>query len=101
MATHHQYYQPATAFHSNMPSKAPVASQYFPIGRVPVSPPDLAESYTTTTAASRASDSASGTGDYDTSSLSGVDVVDMLHERVSNAFDPTPLDRGLAMQAQA
>lgn len=32
---------------------------------------------------------------------SGVDVVDVLSDRMQNVFDPTPLDRGLAMQAQA
>lgn len=82
----------------NMPSKAPAQAPYYPIGRVPMSPPEISESSTTT--GSRTSGSISG--DYDNSSgISGVDVVDMLHDRVNNAFDPTPLDRGLVMQAQA
>jgi len=96
MATHRQYYQPTASFPMNMPSKAPAQAAYYPIGRVAMSPPEISESSTTT--GSRTSGSISG--DYDSSSISGVDVVDMLHDRVNNAFDPTPLDRGLVMQAQ-
>lgn len=97
MATQRQYYQPTASFPINMPSKAPAQAPYYPIGRVPISSPEISESSTTT--GSRTSGSISG--DYDSNSISGVDVVDMLHDRVNNTFDPTPLDRGLAMQAQA
>lgn len=80
-----------------MPSKAPTHTPYYPIGRVPMSPPEISESSTTT--GSRTSGSISG--DYDSSNgMSGVDVFDMLERRVNNAFDPTPLDRGLVVQAQ-
>jgi len=80
-----------------MPSKAPTHTPYYPIGRVPMSPPEISESSTTT--GSRTSGSISG--DYDSSNgMSGVDVLDMLERRVNNAFDPTPLDRGLVVQAQ-
>jgi hypothetical protein len=106
MATHRHYYQPAVALPINMPSKAPASANYYPIGRVAVSPPDLSDSSTTagsrTTGYSGTSSSYAGSisGDYESSAMSGVDVVDMLNDRVNNAFDPTPLDRGLAMQAQ-
>lgn len=40
--------------------------------------------------------------DYESSngSYSGVDVVDVLNDRMQETFDPTPLDRGLVKQAQ-
>lgn len=107
MATHRQYYQPAVALPINVPSKTPAPASYYPVTRVAVSPPDLSDSSTTagsrTSGYSGTSSSYAGSvsGDYESSCVSGVDVVDMLNDRVNNAFDPTPLDRGLVMQAQA
>lgn len=104
MATHRHYYQPA-ALPINVPSKAPVAASLYPISRVAGSPPDISDS--STTAGSRTSGYSLTTGsfggDYESSSLShsGVDVVDVLSDRLQNTFDPTPLDRGLVKQAQA
>lgn len=104
MATSRQYYQPAT-MPMNVPSKAPVPASLYPVSRVPGSPPDYSDA--STTAGSRSSggltfSSAGASGDYDTSSAShsGVDVVDVLSDRMQDAFDPTPLDKGLAKQAQ-
>ena len=103
MATYH--YQ-APSLPLNVPSKAPASAGLYPIRRVPCSPPDISDS--STTAGSRTSagfsySSGSLSGDYESSStsMSGVDVVDVLSNRMQNAFDPTPLDKGLAMQAQA
>ncbi|KAL4897227.1 hypothetical protein BDV59DRAFT_86565 [Aspergillus ambiguus] len=103
MATHH--YQ-APSLPLNVPSKAPASAGLYPISRVPGSPPEISDS--STTAGSRTSagfsyGSGSLSGDYESSStsMSGVDVVDVLSDRMQNAFDPTPLDKGLAMQAQA
>ncbi|KKA23632.1 hypothetical protein T310_2349 [Rasamsonia emersonii CBS 393.64] len=107
MATQRQYYQPAVALPINVPSKAPAPANYYPVTRVAVSPPELSDSSTTagsrTSGFSGTSSSYAGSvgGDYESSSASGVDVVDMLNDRMNDAFDPTPLDRGLAMQAQA
>ncbi|KAL2008335.1 hypothetical protein VTN00DRAFT_8317 [Thermoascus crustaceus] len=107
MATQ-RIYQPTTTLPINMPSKAPAGASYYPVTRVAVSPPEVSDS--STTAGSRTSGFSAGSssyagsasGDYDsTLSYSGVDVVDMLNDRMNNAFDPTPLDKGLAMQAQA
>lgn len=104
MAASHHYYQPA-AMPMNMPSKAPVPANMYPVSRVPGSPPDYSDA--STTAGSRSSggltfSSAGASGDYETSSASysGVDVVDVLSDRMQDAFDPTPLDKGLAKQAQ-
>ncbi|CAI7636793.1 domain KxDL [Penicillium manginii] len=104
MATQRHYYQPS-AHAMNMPSKAPAPASMYPISRVPGSPPDYSDA--STTAGSRTSggftfSSAGGSGDYETSpaSYSGVDVVDVLNDRMQHSFDPTPLDRGLVKQAQ-
>ncbi|KAJ6115868.1 domain KxDL [Penicillium sp. IBT 18751x] len=101
MATHRHYYQPAAAMH--MPSKAPGPANMYPVSRMLRSPPEYSDA--STTAGSRSSGGltfSSAGGDYDSSSASysGVDVVDVLNERMQNSFDPTPLDRGLAKQAQ-
>ncbi|KAJ5095336.1 hypothetical protein NUU61_004692 [Penicillium alfredii] len=104
MATQRHYYQPA-AHPINVPSKTPAPASLYPISRVAGSPPDLSDA--STTAGSRTSggltfSSAGASGDYDQSSASysGVDVVDVLSNRMQDAFDPTPLDKGLARQAQ-
>lgn len=104
MATQRHYYQPA-ALPMNMPSKAPAPASMYPVSRVPGSPPDYSDA--STTAGSRTSggltfSSAGASGDYDCSSVSysGVDVVDVLSDRMQHAFDPTPLDKGVAKQAQ-
>ncbi|GKZ20397.1 hypothetical protein AbraIFM66951_009604 [Aspergillus brasiliensis] len=102
MATHH-YQSPSLPI--NVPSKAPAPASLYPITRVAGSPPDISD--TSTTAGSRTSagfsySSGSIGGDYESSSASysGVDVVDVLNDRMGDVFDPTPLDRGLAKQAQ-
>ncbi|RAL01802.1 KxDL motif-containing protein [Aspergillus ibericus CBS 121593] len=103
MATHH-YQSPALPI--NVPSKAPAPASLYPISRVAGSPPEITD--TSTTAGSRTSagfsyGSGSLSGDYESSSVSysGVDVVDILNDRMQDVFDPTPLDKGLALQAQA
>ncbi|EED19037.1 conserved hypothetical protein [Talaromyces stipitatus ATCC 10500] len=103
MATH-QYYQPSMA--TNVPSKAPAPAGLYPVGRVAASPADFSDSSTTggsrTTGYSANTSSYSGSinGDYESSAMSGVDIVDMLNDRVHSSFDPMPLDRGLETQAQ-
>lgn len=85
-----------------MPSKTPAEASYYPISRVAGSPPEMSD--TSTTAGTRSSGGSTFStvpGDYDSSAAySGVDVVDMLNDRMNNAFDPTRLDKGLATQAQ-
>ncbi|KAI9801458.1 MAG: hypothetical protein M1833_002690 [Piccolia ochrophora] len=70
------------------------------------SPPEAADSVTTgvpsfsnSTASSNYAGSASG--DYDSSAAGpGVDLMELLNDRFTGAFDPVPLDRGLVTQAQ-
>ncbi|KAJ5235545.1 uncharacterized protein N7469_004713 [Penicillium citrinum] len=103
MATQRHYYQPS-AHAMNMPSKAPAPASMYPISRAPCSPPDFSDA--STTAGSRTSggltfSSVGAGGDYDSmASYSGVDVVEVLSDRMQDSFDPTPLDRSLAKQAQ-
>jgi biogenesis of lysosome-related organelles complex 1 subunit KXD1 len=78
-----------------------------------VSPPEVAESVTTSagmtpsyghSAYSATSGSYGGSAshsEYDsTSSANGVDMQEYMQDRFAGAFDPLPLDRTLAMQAQ-
>ncbi|KAH8695520.1 hypothetical protein BGW36DRAFT_299643 [Talaromyces proteolyticus] len=104
MAAQHYYYQPTMAM--NVPSKAPAPAGLYPVGRVAAPPSEFSDA--STTAGSRttagysvpSSGYAGSIGDYDSSAMSGVDVVDMLNDRVHDTFDPTRLDRGLVTQAQ-
>lgn len=108
---HHYSYSPSPykTLPITMPSKSPAG--YYPVSRVAVSPPDLSDASTVsggrTSAASYSvnSDSYAGSvsGDYETSSggsYNGVDVVDMLSDRMNSAFDPIRLDKNLAKQAK-
>ncbi|KAF2835594.1 hypothetical protein M501DRAFT_1007793 [Patellaria atrata CBS 101060] len=74
--------------------------------RMSVSPPEAPHSGTTSGVASyepsAASSSYAGSAsDYESSQTSaGVDLLDYMGDRLSGAFDPLPLDRSLAKQAQ-
>lgn len=76
-----------------MPHKAQHQAPLFPISRVAGSPPDISDISTTT---------GSTVGEFDSSSgaYSGVDIIDTLHDRMHNVFDPSRLDKGVAKQAQ-
>ncbi|RQM05405.1 hypothetical protein DH86_00001950 [Scytalidium sp. 3C] len=102
------YYQ--TAVPIAVPAKNQYAQYYTPQpATYGVSPPEAAESVTTgsgithsgySAASSSYAGSASG-GDYESSaSASGVDMHEYMQDRFANAFDPLPLDRTLAVQAQ-
>ncbi|KAI1937298.1 hypothetical protein LOZ66_004216 [Ophidiomyces ophidiicola] len=84
--------QPTSSLPINMPSKAPGVAGYYPISRVAGSPPEISDVSTTTGSA----------GDFDVSSsgYSGIDVIDTLNDRMSNVFDASRLDSGIAKQAQ-
>lgn len=103
-------------YSSTLPVAVPTTTQYDYSSYAPqskysysVSPPDAPEStisapsgYSATTASSYAGSSA---GDYETGSSSsgsaaGVDMQEYMTSRFEGAFDPLPLDRTLAKQAQ-
>lgn len=97
---------------SSMPIAMPSKSQHYsystaPRGAYAVSPPEAPESVSTDSrinsaySATSSSYAGSASGDYDsTSSANGVDLHEYMQDRFSNAFDPLPLDRSLAKQAQ-
>jgi biogenesis of lysosome-related organelles complex 1 subunit KXD1 len=101
------YATPQKILPITMPSKAP--AYHYPNSRIAASPPEMSDS--STYGASRASGrsysarssdyAASQSSDYDSyNSQSGVDVVDMLSERMNTAFDPIRMDKSLARQTQ-
>lgn len=92
----------------NMPQKG---GYYYPhpqhaYGRISGSPPEAAESVTTSGVASydpsaSSSSYAGSASDYDSSSTTaGVDLIEYMSDRLNGSFNPTPLDRSLAKQAQ-
>ncbi|MCJ1297773.1 hypothetical protein MMC08_000561 [Hypocenomyce scalaris] len=107
---------PATAAYRqptvpSMPLTMPGKLPYYPsptqtasYSRISMSPPEAGSSVNTSAVPSLTSSTYGGSaaGDYDSSNggSSGVDLVEMLNDRLSNAVDPLPLDRSLARQAQ-
>jgi hypothetical protein len=92
----------------NMPQKG---GYYFPqpqhpYGRVSASPPEAPESVTTSGVPSyepsaTSSSYAGSASDYDSSgTTAGVDLIEYMGDRLHGSFNPTPLDRSLAKQAQ-
>jgi hypothetical protein len=91
-----------------MPPNRPTYSH--PVSRVAASPPEFSDT-TTSYGGSRISAGSysakssyapsHSSSEYDSySSHPGVDVVDMLSEKMHSAFDPIRMDRSLANQAQ-
>lgn len=86
-----------------MPGKSPnyVTPAYpAPYSRVPVSPPQHGSSVNTSAVPSLTSGSYANSDASSNGGASGIDLVEMLNDRLSNAVNPLPLDRSLAQQAQ-
>ncbi|MCJ1477377.1 hypothetical protein MMC13_006048 [Lambiella insularis] len=85
------------------PYYAPIAKPA-PYTRAAISPPSAGSSVNTSAVPSLTSGSyvgsASGGHDGSDSGAHGVDLIDMMSNRLSNAVNPLPLDRSLARQAQ-
>lgn len=110
MSTTQSYYPsyPSGPVPINMPQKG---AYYYPhpqytYGRVSGSPPEAPESVTTSGVHSyepsaTSSSYAGSASDYDSSgTTAGVDLMDYMGDRLNGSFNPTPLDRSLARQAQ-
>lgn len=91
--------------HSTKGNQYPTYSQYS------VSPPEYDDALSAASAVPSYSNSGysatsagyvgSSSGDYDsTGSTSGVDFQEYMQDRFSNSFNPIPLDRSMAVQAQ-
>lgn len=113
MAYQTSYYQ-VNSLPISVPQKSSQYPQYYNTQSqgYSVSPPEVAESVTTGSSmtpaygnsaysATSSSYAGSASGEYDShASANGVDMQEYMQERFSNAFDPLPLDRTLAVQAQ-
>ena len=79
-------------------------SQPAPYHRPSVSPPQAGSSVNASAVPSLTSGSYAGSAasDYEQGhgTSSGVDLLDMLNDRLATAVDPLPLDRSMARQAQ-
>lgn len=94
----------------SMPVSAAKGSQYPAYSQYSASPMDCDETMShasgvpsgySATSAGYGHMSGSSTGDYDsTHSASGVDFQDYMQDRFSSSFNPIPLDRSMAVQAQ-
>ncbi|KAL9579640.1 MAG: hypothetical protein Q9212_004995, partial [Teloschistes hypoglaucus] len=98
---------PPTTVPLSVPGKAPhnpPFSHPSPYTRVGISPPLPGSSANTSAVPSLTSGSYAGStgGDSESSNggASGIDLVELMNDRLSNAVDPLPLDRSLARQAQ-
>lgn len=80
-------------------SKLPVAYPA-PYGRVAISPPQRGSSANTSAVPSLTSDSGSNSSEYGDGASSGIDLVELLNDKLSTTVSPMPLDRSLARQAQ-
>jgi hypothetical protein len=111
-----QYYTyptyPTASAPINMPHKgypAYPSYQHGAYSRVSGSPPEAADSVTTSSGItsydpSAASSSYAGSAsEYDTSSTgtSSVDLLEYMNDRLAGSFNPMPLDRSLAQQTKA
>ncbi|KAI9648213.1 hypothetical protein NHQ30_002845 [Ciborinia camelliae] len=111
MAYQPSYYQ-TTPLPIPVPTKSQQVSYYTPQNTTyGVSPPEAPESVTTgsgmtpaygnsTYSATSSSYAGSASGEYDSTSANGVDLQEYMQDRFSGTFDPLPLDRTLAVQAQ-
>ena len=108
MAYQANYYQTAT-LPMAVPTKTSQDQYYTPQKyNYAVSPPEAPDSTASGPSyghsgysATPSSYAGSASGDYDsTSSANGVDMQEYMQDRFNGAFDPIPLDRTLAVQAQ-
>lgn len=100
---------PSTSYPISVPQK-PGYNQYYPpqhsYGRVAASPPEAPDSITTSGVPSyepsaSSSHYAGSASEYEsTSGAASVDLLEYMGNRLNGSFDPMPLDRSLAKQAQ-
>ncbi|KXT09777.1 hypothetical protein AC579_6157 [Pseudocercospora musae] len=103
------YHYPTGSLPVNVPAKSPqqpfsrshnrTSSAY---SQLSASPPERPESVSSTGAGLYSSaSSAYGGSDYESSSgATSVDLLDYMNDRLSQAYNPIPLDKNLARQAQ-
>ena len=96
--------------HYSLPMPVPTKGQTYNYNNYSVSPPDTDESVSSGGpsygnsgySATPSSYAGSTHGEYDSNfSASGVDFEEYMQDRFAETFNPLPLDRGMAQQAQA
>jgi hypothetical protein len=108
MSTSYYQYRPTGSLPVNVPGKQPQpqarhnrnSSGY---SNYSVSPPERPESVSTSGAGLYSSASSQYAGsEYDSSSggATSVDLLDYMNDRLSQAYNPIPLDRNVAKQSQ-
>ena len=108
--SYYQYHQPTGTLPVNVPGKAPQLSytrhnrNSSAYSHISASPPERPESVSTSSGAglySAASSSYAGS-EYDSSTTgaTSVDLLDYMNDRLSQAYNPIPLDHNLAKQTQ-
>lgn len=111
MSTSYYQYQPIGSLPINVPGKS--SQQAYSVrhnrgssaySQLSASPPERPESVSSSGAglySAPTSSYAGSTSDYDSpSGAANVDLLDYMSGRLSEAYDPVPLDRNLAKQAQ-
>lgn len=103
---------PYTVSYSSVPMAVPSKGNQYPTySQYSISPPECDDSISSASgvasysnsgySATSASYVGSSGGDYDSiGSASGVDFQEYMQERFANSFNPIPLDRSMAVQAQ-
>ena len=109
MSTSYYQYQPTGALPVNVPGKQP-QPQYQRHSRnvsaysqYSASPPERPESVSTSGAglySSASSQYASSDYDSSTGATTSVDLLDYMNDRLSQAYNPMPMDKSLAQQAK-
>lgn len=109
MSASYYSYQPTGSLPVNVPGKTPqqpYASRHARnssgYSQLSASPPERPESVSSSGAGLYSSASSQyGGSDYDSSSgATSVDLLDYMNDRLSQAYNPIPLDKNLAKQAQ-
>lgn len=106
-STQYYQYQPMGSLPVNVPGKQPQQPRHnrnsSGYSQYSVSPPERPESVSTSGAGLYSSASSQYAGsEYDSSSggATSVDLLDYMNDRLSQTYNPIPLDRNLAKQTQ-
>lgn len=108
MSTAYYQYHPTSSLPVSVPGKAsqqPYASRHnrqsSGYSQLSASPPERPESVSSTGAGLYSSASSQyGGSDYESSGATSVDLLDYMNDRLSQTYNPVPLDKNLARQAQ-
>jgi len=102
------HYTPAYSLPIRAPSKGHHSQYAAYTNTYSVSPPEADDDYSSTSGVASYSNSSYGTsgygdvGDYDSAhSVSGVDINEYMQDRFASTFNPIPLDKSMAVQAQS